>query len=381
MSKVSKYYAALRSKIMDEVSTILNDEEKKASLRDPHSKRAPRPCGLTIHTGIGCTMGCSYCYIGDMGFPTNSIKPYPLSGVQLVYALLNNKYFLPGERGTLIAIGSVTEPFHPAVLVKTLEYIWAVKKYLGNYIQFSTKAYISMNTALKVAAIDPGISPLITLVSINYSSELERNAPRPEIRLESIRNLREAGLKPVLFLRPIIPGITDKEYVEIIDKAAEYGAVGVVAGGLRVTPRIISNLKEAGADIREIERRLRIPLEKMREGVQYNIDVADIKKNIAAYTRRKGLKYFPLACMANIYSHGESCWRMISMGITDTAKPLYKPEKDVIEELLREIGCRGGFKGFSNGFIRVSIRSKCDKVLAGEVIKYWFRACPVFTGS
>ncbi|ADV65161.1 radical SAM protein [Desulfurococcus mucosus] len=381
MTGVASYYLEFKARLRDRVSALLGDSEREEALRDPHSKRKPRPCGFTIHTGIGCTMGCLYCYIGDMGFPIDSIKPYPLSGVQLVYALLNNRYFLPGREGSLIALGSVTEPLHPAVLERTLEYIEAVKRYMGNHIQFSTKAYVSKTTAAKLAEIDPGISPLVTIVSLRYSSILERNAPKPDLRFESIRTMSEAGLKPLLFLRPVIPGITEWEFEEIIDEAAEHGAIGVVAGGLRVSRGIIDRLRDTGVDLREIEKRIKIPLGKLRAGVQYGVEVSDIKEKIAAYARRKGLKYFPSACMANLYTHGETCWRMISLGLEGQGSPLREPSKSSVEEALRDIGCSGFFKGFSEGYIIVEPDRGCDIVLAGELLRCWFKACVRFSKS
>ncbi|MEM4497864.1 MAG: radical SAM protein, partial [Nitrososphaerota archaeon] len=47
---------------------MLDERELEVARRDPHARRLPRPCGLTVHTGLGCKFGCLYCYIYDMGF-------------------------------------------------------------------------------------------------------------------------------------------------------------------------------------------------------------------------------------------------------------------------------------------------------------------------
>jgi DNA repair photolyase len=363
-----------KERLKAEVRGLLSEREAAEAKRDHHALRPPRPCGLTVHTSIGCAYQCRYCYIYDMGF-TSRVEPYPLTGLQLVYALLENKYFIPGIGGTYLAFGSVTEPFHPAVKNRTFEYIEAVYKYLENPVQFSTKAYITKGDAEKLARVSAGrVSPLITIVSIEKSRELEPHAPSPERRLEAMRNLKEAGLKPFLFLRPMIPGVVEAEYTRILDLAAEYGAVGVVAGALRVTKRILEELREAGVDIKEVVRRLKVPLEKMKPGVQYDVEMSDIKKKVAEYARRRGLVFFPSACMANLYTHGLVCWKMVKMGFE--ARNLKKPEEGEVAEILKAFGATTESVEFTGGELVVGVAcKKCDVKLLSEVLRVEYKAC------
>ncbi|RLE48920.1 MAG: radical SAM protein, partial [Candidatus Methanomethylicota archaeon] len=177
---------------------------------DFHAKRKPRPCGLTIHSAIGCPNSCLYCYIQDMGFDFAEAKPYGLTGDELLYALLTNPYFIPSRWGTFLAFGSIADPFNVAATNKTIEYLNTIS-ILGNPCQFSTKAHIDEDLALKLSSINTPISPLVTIVTIEKARILEPLAPSIEERLETIRNLKEKKLKPMLFLRPIIPGVTDNE--------------------------------------------------------------------------------------------------------------------------------------------------------------------------
>ncbi len=312
----------------------LSPRERLEAVRDHHAHRPPRPCGMTIHTGIGCPLRCTYCYIEDMGFPW-SVKPYPLTGKQLVYALLNNPSFIPGRDGTLIAIGSVTEPFLPQTLNKALEYIENIAVILGNPIQFSTKMILDRSIARKLASLDPGISPLVTIITINHHRELEPHAPPPGMRFRTIKNLADEGLKPILFYRPIIPGIAEEEYEYILEEAKDNGAVGIVAGTLRVTPLILKRLGEAGISIKPILERLP---RKPRLHEQVPIRAGDIKRMIMNYAGKIGLIPFPEACMANLYTHGRICWKMIHYRIkTPGAMP---PDKD-FEKIRRELSEAG----------------------------------------
>ena len=76
-------------------------------------------------------MACAYCYIYDMGFP-GSAKPYKLSPLQLAYAVATNPHVAVGPWGTLVATGSVTEPFLPQTRELALGYMKAIAAYLDN---------------------------------------------------------------------------------------------------------------------------------------------------------------------------------------------------------------------------------------------------------
>ena len=366
---------SVKEALRGRVRGFLSREEVEKAERDPHAKRPPRPCGITVHPGVGCVYECKYCYVYDMGFKP-STGPYPLTGLQLVYALLSNKYFVPGNRGTYIAIGSVTEPFHPLVKEKTLEYIEAIYKYLGNPVQFSTKLYLDPQLSRKLAELSgKRISPLVTITTMELHRELEPRAPSPEKRLESIRNLREAGLQPFLFLRPIIPGVTEREYKEILERAVEHGAVGVVAGSLRVTKRILENLREIGIDAEGILKRLSTPLDKMKPGVQYTVEVSDVKKAIAQYALKLGLVYYPSACMANLHTHGLKCWKMCTLVPTGNCT-LEEPAISEVKEIAEKLGAQVTRVSLQRGELVVTLRCKgCNGTFISEVIKSRYLVC------
>ena len=198
--------------------------------RDWHAKREPRDCGITVHPGIGCDLGCIYCYIADMGFPTDRVEPYPLRGEELALALVLNPNVTPGPFGTYVAVGSVTEPFHPLLVNKTAEYL-AWLKWLGNYTQISYKMIMPEERLRRVAeSSDERLSVLISITSLKKSKVLEPKLPPPESRLEMGRELLKYGKGVALFLRPIIPGITDSEAKEILELSISYGIRDVVLG-------------------------------------------------------------------------------------------------------------------------------------------------------
>lgn len=267
---------------------------------DHHSRRRPIQCGLTIHSGDNCAYSCTYCYIPDMGFRFGKPEPCALSQEELALSILYNPSFIPGVNGTYIAIGSTVEPFQPELKSLTMGYIRELAK-LGNPIQFSTKSKLDRDEAKAVQASCNWVSPLVTILTLDESKSrlLEPLAPSPRERLDTISNLAEAGLKPFLFLRPILPGIVAvDENVGLIDEAVRRGSRGVVLGNLRVTRRIVEAMQKRGFDVSEIVRRIRVIDEKQRV-----VSVSDIRDKIEK-TLSANTIVFRRSCCASTYCAG-----------------------------------------------------------------------------
>ncbi len=316
-----------KRRIADQLRSALDPREAREAERDHHARREPRPCGLTVHTGIGCSYGCIYCYVPDMGFPMKP-RQYPLTPLQLAYAVAINPYTLPTRRGTMLALGSVTEPFLPETRERALEYISTLRRTLGNPVQVSTKAGLEEEHAEALANADPEISVLVTIVTLSLHPKLEPAAPPPEERFTTIERLSRRGLHVSLFLRPIMPGIDEAEIEAILSEASRHGAKGVVAGSLRVTRGILHRLRVKGLPTAAIERRLARPLKSSRD--QVAVPAGRIKRLVEKAAGSLGLKYYPSACAANMDAHGLSCYAC-SMGPCGPLEGL--PELDVGEAL------------------------------------------------
>lgn len=294
----------LKRELAFKIKGMLEGGEIEKALNDHHACRFPRPCGLTIHPGVGCDFGCVYCYISDMGFPLKP-RPYPLSGIQLAYSILQNPSVAPGLNGTLFAFGSVTEPFAKPIFKRTLEYLRSVKEFLGNPSQISTKAYLKQGDVILVKeSADEYLSVLVTIVAWSSSKKLEPNAPSPEKRLEVLKNFAKMGFHTSLFLRPLIPNIPESEIRTILEKSANMGVHGVIIGSLRVTDGIIKRLELARINTSNIKSRIRVPLSGRR---QVNVPSRDIKERVRKLAEELGFKVYPAACSANIDAHGQWC--------------------------------------------------------------------------
>ncbi|MDK2371780.1 MAG: radical SAM protein [Candidatus Korarchaeota archaeon] len=316
--------------VREELASKLDRKERKEALDDRHAHREPRPCGLTVHPGRGCTYACIYCYVEDMGMPRRP-EPSRLSGLQLAYAIASNPYTLLGKGGTFLAFGSVTEPFLPAIKGRTLEYLEAVSRYLRNPTQFSTKAYLSEEDAERILSLDPSVSALVTISALRWAERLEPKAPSPELRFRTLSNLLQRGIHASLFLRPLIPGVSEEDGPLILKRAASLGVRGVVLGALRVTRRILRELEAVG--LRDLASKM--VREPRKPTDQVPLNTGDLKRMLSSRARALGLKVFPSACSANVDAHDLGC-HMCDMGPCNGHLPDYDPEE--IEQALRGLG-------------------------------------------
>ncbi len=330
--------------VREELASKLDRMERKEALDDGHAHREPIPCGLTVHPGRGCTYACIYCYVEDMGVPRRP-EPSRLSGLQLAYAIASNPYTLLGKGGTFLAFGSVTEPFLPAIKGRTLEYLEAISRYLRNPTQFSTKAYLSEEDAERISSLDPSVSALVTIPALRWAGRLEPKAPSPELRFRTLSNLLQRGIHASLFLRPLIPGVSEADGTLILNRAASLGVKGVVLGALRVTLRILRKLEALGLEDL-VDRMVREP---KSPNDQVPLNTGDLKRMLSSRARVLGLKVFPSACSANVDAHDLGC-HMCNMGPCNGSLPDYDPEE--IEQALRGMG------------IEVKIVPKDRKILA-----------------
>ncbi len=331
---------ALREKerLRSKLESMLEPREAEEARRDHHARRRPIACGMTIHTGIGCSYGCLYCYVPDMGFPMKP-KPYPLTGLQLVYALASNPYFVPGSYGTLLAFGSVTEPFLPETVGKALEYLRETSRWLGNPQQISTKSVLEDNLLKEfLDAAEERISVLISISTLRLANKLEPAAPNPAERFGFMRRLSEALRHVSLFLRPIIPGVTDRELDDILKAAAEAGAKAVIPGSLRVTPGILRRLKASRiVPVDELLRRL--PRSPRGPRDQVPLKMSDLKQLVARRAKRYGLHVLPSSCAANIEAHGLGC-HACRWGPCGSKEALPRLDEEGARDALEALGCR-----------------------------------------
>jgi DNA repair photolyase len=183
---------------------------------------SPRvPFEWTVNPYRGCAMGCRYCY---------AAYTHEYLGLPAAESFHSSIYFKTGgeaetmrrlaatiRRGERVALGTATDPYQPgeSELKVTRRFLEQAAQLRGLRLGITTKGAIVLRDVELLQRIHER-SRLSIQVSLNsLDAELLRRiepwAPPPEVRIEVLRRLAEAGLRVGLSLSPILPGITDQE--------------------------------------------------------------------------------------------------------------------------------------------------------------------------
>jgi DNA repair photolyase len=181
------------------------------------------PQKYSLNPYTGCGHGCIYCYAT---YIPNFF--HPRRKKDLIKRIRNDLEKI--EPGSLISISNSSDPYLP--LEKKYK---DTRKCLEIFREYNVRILLITKSDLILRDIDL-ISDLNCAVTFSLStlnkevcSKLEINAPRPEKRLNAIKELNRAGIPTGLRLDPIFLYLTDKEIEKIVKKAKEAGAKHVVA--------------------------------------------------------------------------------------------------------------------------------------------------------
>src|SRR5580765_256990 len=187
------------------------------------------PFEWTINPYRGCEFACKYCYARytheymELDGEEFEKKIYVKKDAAALLAQdVSRKYSYTsqksdGERPDHVAIGTATDPYQPAereygVTRACLE---ELAKREGMSISIITKSnqIVRDIDLFKKIADRSEISLNITITTLRprLARLLEPRAPRPDLRLTAVKQLREAGLAVGVSACPLIPGMTDRD--------------------------------------------------------------------------------------------------------------------------------------------------------------------------
>ncbi len=205
------------------------------------------PFTWTINPYRGCEFGCRYCYArythefmemrDGMEFEQKIYVKQHAAGL-LRRELRRVK---PGEA---IALGTATDPYQPAErrYQVTREILEEFARHRGFELGIVTKSNLivrDLDLLKEVAkATRLSVHMTVTTLDTDLARILEPRAPRPDLRLDAVRTLAQAGLRVGLSCSPVVPGITDspKALESLIRAAADAGADYVFANPLFLKP-------------------------------------------------------------------------------------------------------------------------------------------------
>jgi DNA repair photolyase len=226
----------------------------KSILNRCDSKRVPFE--WTINPYRGCEFACKYCYARytheymELDGSEFEKKIYvkkdaaPLLAWDVAHKYSYESEGSGGARPDHIAIGTATDPYQPAereygVTRACLEELAKKEGLSVSIITKSNQIVRDIDVLQRIAErSNLGIDITITTLRAGLTRLLEPRAPRPDLRLAAVKQLREAGLSVGVSASPLIPGITDREGdLEAVAAAAkEAGAQWFFSGVLFLMP-------------------------------------------------------------------------------------------------------------------------------------------------
>jgi DNA repair photolyase len=209
------------------------------------------PFEWTINPYRGCEFGCKYCYARytheymelDGGEFERKIFVKKDAAALLAHDV-TQKYAFDAPQAEHIAIGTATDPYQPAeseygVTRACLEEL-ARRERLSISVTTKSNQILRDVDLLKRIAEKSSLSLNITITTLRprLARLLEPRAPRPDLRLAAVRQLREEGLPIGVSAAPLLPGITDGdgEVEELAAAAKAAGAQWFWSGVLFLMP-------------------------------------------------------------------------------------------------------------------------------------------------
>jgi DNA repair photolyase len=205
------------------------------------------PFAWTINPYRGCEFACKYCYARYthefMELRDGVDFEQKIFVKQHAANLLRQelRHVKPGEQ---IAIGAATDPYQPAE--RRFEVTRAILEELGRHqgleIGIVTKSNLVLRDVEVLREVTKNnrlfVNITITTLNTDLARILEPRAPRPDLRLEAMQKLNQAGVAAGVICAPVLPGITDspRDIEALVRATANAGGKYICANALYLKP-------------------------------------------------------------------------------------------------------------------------------------------------
>jgi len=176
------------------------------------------PFTWTINPYRGCEFACKYCYARythefmEMRDGVDFERKIYVKQQAAWLLRRDLKKVKPGEQ---IAIGTATDPYQPAErrYEVTRGILEELAQHRGLDLGIVTKSNLivrDIELLRRVAGHNSlFVNLTVTTVNARLARILEPRAPRPDLRLQAVRELNAAGVHAGVICAPVLPGITD----------------------------------------------------------------------------------------------------------------------------------------------------------------------------
>jgi DNA repair photolyase len=182
--------------------------------------RPGMPFAWTINPYRGCEFSCKYCYARYthefMGLEESHEFEDKIYAKAAPAELLKRELRkIPREDG--IAIGTATDPYQPAErrFTRTRSILEVFAGQRGRRLSITTKSSLITRDLDLLRDLKRGnvldVNITVTTIDADLARLLEPRAPRPDLRLDAVKQLANAGICVGVFPNPVMPGITDSD--------------------------------------------------------------------------------------------------------------------------------------------------------------------------
>jgi DNA repair photolyase len=208
---------------------------------------ARMPFTWTINPYRGCEFACKYCYARYthefMELRDGVDFERKIFVKQHAAELLRQELssVKPGEE---IAIGTATDPYQP--IERRLEVTRAILEELSRHAGLELGIVTKSNLVLRDIDLLRRIAEnnqifvnvTITTLDVDLARILEPRAPRPDLRMETVRKMNLEGVNTGVICAPVVPGITDspRDLEALVRATAEAGGKYIYANPLFLKP-------------------------------------------------------------------------------------------------------------------------------------------------
>jgi DNA repair photolyase len=205
------------------------------------------PFTWAINPYRGCEFACKYCYARythEFMELRDGIEFEQKIFVKEHAAELLRQELKKVKPGEEIAIGTATDPYQPAErrFEVTRAILEEFAKHSGFEIGIVTKSNLITRDAEILRRVAENnrvfVNVTVTTVDVELARKLEPRAPRPDLRLETVRQLNLAGVDAGVICAPVLPEITDRpsDLETLVKAASEAGAKYIFANPLFLKP-------------------------------------------------------------------------------------------------------------------------------------------------
>ncbi len=209
--------------------------------------RRQMPFTWTINPYRGCEFACKYCYARythEFMEMRDGVDFEQKIYVKQHAADLLRQELRQVKPGEPIAIGTATDPYQPAErrFEVTRAILEELARHHGLELGIVTKSNLVLRDLDLLRQVNEknrlSVSVTITTLNVHLARILEPRAPRPDLRMDAVCKLAEAGIRAGVSCSPVLPGITDspRSLEAVVRATAEAGGQHIWANPLFLKP-------------------------------------------------------------------------------------------------------------------------------------------------